>query len=321
MNRRTYIMSARARGTCATATFCFLLVCICPLNAQTQASPAPPPVPLAQQIDAPAVVDLITRASVAVCTEREQDPQGSMAIDEMQARPSLPLLHEDVSDGAARAERLLPLARTLTADTLRTLARDAGVPDATLRPALARLAAVRRIKPDMELRDNASVYYQDPRTIRFGTLFLAGLRTDEAMLSVLAHELTHAADGPRTSLAPLFRVMALRAARATRFRVAGHRAEELTCDLVGVLAARAYIARTTSLEPSARRTARAVEHNCVTRDETDLAHLSPRRTLRALLALEPAFAREITGEQAATLPVLVIRRARRASAAHATPRR
>ena len=116
--------------------------------------------------------------------------------------------------------------------------------------------------------------------------------------------------------------MAARAARATRFRVAGHRAEELTCDLVGVMVARAYIARTTSVEPFARRTARAVEHNCVTRDETDLAHLSPRRTLRTLLALEPAFAREITGEQAAAEPAPAPRRRpRRAAAAHATPRR
>ena len=304
--------ATRTAGSLLAALF----TCAFILSTQAQ---TPTPSPPAVEINA--AVNLVARASAIVCTEREQDPQGSMAIDEMQARPSLPLLHADVTDGAARAERLLPLARTLTAEALRTLARDAGVPKATLRPALARLAAVRRIKPDMELRDNASVYYQDPRTIRFGTLFLAGLRTDEAMISVLAHELTHAADGPRTALAPLFRVVALRAARATRFRIAGHRSEELTCDLIGVLAARTYIARTSSLEPFARRTARAVEHNCVTRDETDLAHLSPRRTLRALLALDPALARELTGEQAATLPVPAPRRARRAAAAHATPRR
>jgi hypothetical protein len=204
---------------------------------------------------------------------------------------------------------------------LRTLARAAGVPNETLHPALARLSAVRHIKPDVELRDNASVYYQDPHTIRFGTLFLAGLRADEAVISVLAHELTHAADGSRTTLAPLFRAVAQRAARANKMRVTGHRAEELTCDLVGVLVARAYIAQTPSVEPFARRTARAVEHNCVTRDETDLAHLSPRRTLRTLLALEPAFAREITGEQAAAEQAPTPRhRPRRAAAAHATTR-
>jgi hypothetical protein len=291
-------------------------LCTFILTAQAQTPTPSPPV-----TEISPALDLVTRASVAVCAEREQDPLGSMAIDEMQARPSLPLLQEDVTAGAARAERLLPIARTLTTAALRTLARDAGVPEATLRPALARVAAVRRIKPDMDLRDNASVYYQDPHTIRFGTLFLAGLRTDEAMISVLAHELTHAADGPYTRLASLFRVVATRAARATRTRIAGHRSEELTCDLIGVLVARTYIARTPSVEPFARRSARAVEHNCVTRDETDLAHLSPRHTLHALLALNPVFARELTGEQAATLPRHAPRRARRAAAAHATPHR
>jgi hypothetical protein len=184
-----------------------------------------------------------------------------------------------------------------------------------------RLAEVRHVKPDVDLRDNASVFYRDPHTIRFGTLFLAGLRSDEAMVSVLAHELTHVADGPHSALAPLFRRLAARAGAAAQFRVAGHRSEELTCDLVGLLAARAYVARTPSVEPFARRTARAVEHNCVTRDETDLAHLSPRRTLHALLALKPVFAREVTtGEAQATLPTS--RRASRArhAAAHATPR-
>src|SRR2546423_4327079 len=242
MNRCKLALTKHARRTHA-AVFVLMLACACPLNAQTQALPSPSPTPsptpalTAPQIEATTAGDLVTRASAAVCTEREQDPAGSMAIDEMQARPSLPLLHEDVTAGAARAERLLPLARTLTATALRTLARETGVPTATLRPALTRLAAVRHIKPDVELRDNASVYYQDPHTIRFGTLFLAGLRADEAVISVLAHELTHAADGSRTTLAPLFRAIALRAARTTKTRVAGHRAEELTCDLVGVLVA------------------------------------------------------------------------------------
>ncbi len=296
-----------------------LLACVLVLhvNAQTPApSPGPPPTP---RIAITTLDDLVTRATTAVCTEREQDPQGSAAIDEMQARPSLPLLHADVAAGAARAERLLPLARTLATESLRALARDERVPANVLRPALARIAEVRYVKPDMELRDNASVFYQDPHTIRFGTLFLAGLRSDEGMISVLAHELTHVADGPRAALASLFQRVARRASTAAGFRVAGHRAEELTCDLVGVIVARAYVARTPGVESLARRTARAVEHNCVTRDETDRAHLSPRRTMRALLALDATLARAVTGEQAVTLPKLRPR-THRAAAAHATSR-
>ena len=284
------------------------------VNAQTPvASPTSTP-----QAATDATSDPLTRAMNAVCTEREQDPQGSVAIDEMQARPSLPLLHADVLAGAKRAERLLPLAKTLAAAALRGLARAHRVSQETLQTALARLAEVRHVKPDVELRDNASVYYQDPHTIRFGTLFLAGLRSDESMVSVLAHELTHVADGPDSMLSVLFRRVARQAWRATQTRITGHRAEELTCDLVGALAARAYIARTESVEPLARRAARAVEHNCVTRDVTDTAHLSPRRTLLALLALDPTLAREITGEQQATLPPRRVRGRR--AAAHATPR-
>ncbi|HEX8069240.1 MAG TPA: hypothetical protein VF546_04760 [Pyrinomonadaceae bacterium] len=305
-----------------------------PAHAQTptqQPTPVPPtsaptaPAEAAAPASAAApraAADLLTRAAATVCAERERDPFGSAAIDEMQARPSLPLLHAEATAGAARAERLLPLAKALTADALRALARDYKLPADTLPPALARLALVRRVQPDVDLRDNASVFYQDPHTIRFGTLFLAGLRSDEGMISVLAHELTHVADGPRATLAPLFRAVALRARATARLRVAGHRAEELTCDLIGVEATRAYVARTPSVEPRPRRAARAVEHNCVARDETDVAHLSPRRTLRAMLALDPAFARELTGDPPPPATAQGLRRPARGrrAAAHAAPR-
>ena len=68
--------------------------------------------------------------------------------------------------------------------------------------AAARVEAVRRIKPDVDSRDNASVLLRDPRVIDFGTIFLAGLRSDEAVVSVLAHELTHIAGGQADSLRP-----------------------------------------------------------------------------------------------------------------------
>jgi hypothetical protein len=243
------------------------------------------------------VDELVRRAMNVACTERELDPQGSAPIDEMQARPSLPLRHAEVVAGAERAERLLPVAKILAAESLRRLVREYGIGEsAAVRAAFARLARVRAIKPDMELRDNASVLYKEPRTIRFGTIFLAGLRSDEGMLGVLAHELTHVADGAGGSLHALFRGVAQRAGQAATLRISARRGEELTCDLVGALAVRAYIARTPGVETLARRTARALAHNCVERDHTDRAHLSPRTTMRALLALDPALARELTGD-------------------------
>jgi predicted Zn-dependent protease len=55
----------------------------------------------------------------------------------------------------------------------------------------------------MDSRDNASVFLSRPHVITFGTIFLAGLRSDEGMISVLAHELMHIADGDNDSLRPL----------------------------------------------------------------------------------------------------------------------
>jgi hypothetical protein len=251
----------------------------------------------ARRVDAAREIDeLVKRAMAQACTEREQDPQGSAPIDEMQARPSLPLRHAEVVAGVERAERLLPTAKLLAMESLRRLLVEHKIKEASVRGSLARVAQVRSVKPDMELRDNASVLYREPRTIRFGTIFLAGLRSDEGMISVLAHELTHVADGPRGSLSALFRSVSRRAARAAQLRINLRRGEELTCDLVGTLSARAYIARTPGVETLTRRTARTLEHNCVERDNTDISHLSPRSTMRALLTLDPTLAREITGE-------------------------
>jgi hypothetical protein len=244
-----------------------------------------------------AVDELVGRAMGVACAERELDPQGSVPIDEMQARPSLPVRHAEVVAGVERAERLLPVAKVMAAESLRRLLREYGVRESgSLRAAFARLAQVSVIKPDVELRDNASVLYKEPRTIRFGTIFLAGLRSDEGMLGVLAHELTHVADGAGGSLRALFAGVARRAGGVAGLRVGARRGEELTCDLVGVWAVRAYITRTPGVETLARRTARAFAHNCVERDHTDRAHLSPRTTMRALLALDPALARELTGD-------------------------
>ncbi|HEY0084250.1 MAG TPA: hypothetical protein VGB61_15830 [Pyrinomonadaceae bacterium] len=279
---------------CVALVCAYQLACAVPvaLAQSSQAGRAAERVGAAREID-----ELVKRAMNVACAERELDPQGSAPIDEMQARPSLPLRHAEVVAGAQRAERLLPVAKTLAAESLRRLMREYGFRETpSLRAAFARLARVSAIRADIELRDNASVLYKEPRTIRFGTIFLAGLRSDEGMLGVLAHELTHVADGADGSLKALFRGVARRASNAAGLRIGARRGEELTCDLVGALAVRAYIARTPGVETLARRTARALAHNCVERDHTDHAHLSPRTTMRAVLALDPTLARELTGD-------------------------
>src|SRR3989441_13366498 len=244
---------------------------------------------------------IVERAIGATCTERVRDPSGSVPIDEMQARPSLPVSNPEAVAGQHRAERLLPATRKLVVNAIVQLAKEydlygSATMQSKINSATTRVETVRRVKPDVDARDNASVVLRDPRTIEFGTIFLAGLRSDQAMIGVLAHEVTHIANGQPDSLKPLFRAIGRRAATRTGLRIQGQRAEELSCDLVGALAVREYIKETPSWEPLPRRLARAFEHNCVDDDASDEDHLSPRNTIRALFALEVSLANEILGD-------------------------
>ena len=250
---------------------------------------------------------LVDDAIGIVCTQAKLDPQSSVAIDEMQAKPSLPVQSPEAKAGAERAQRLLPAAKSLTLSSLRQLAVEYGLNkspkfEARMRQATARVNSVKRVRPDMESRDNASVYLSKPHVITFGTIFLAGLRSDEGMISVLAHELMHIADGDNDSLRPLVAAVGNKAADLTGLEIHGQRGEEITCDLVGAMAARAYVASTPGYESIARRLARAVQHNCVEIDEGDEDHLSPRQTIRALLALNPVLVRELINDREERTP-------------------
>jgi hypothetical protein len=246
----------------------------------------------------PEAREMIELASRAVCKERVIDPKGSVPIDEMQARPSLPVRSPEAVAGMKRAQRLLPLTKSLVIASLRQIAKDYNLHQSRghayrIQRAITRVSAVKYIKPDMDSRDNASVFLQNPHTIIFGTIFLAGLPSDEGIVSVLSHELVHSADGGEDSLGPMFRAVGNRASQRTGLKIQDQKAEELTCDLVGMLAARAYVSREPSYEPLPRRISRSLAHNCVDQDEGDEDHLSPKTTIRALLALSPTLSREL----------------------------
>ena len=241
---------------------------------------------------------LVEQAMDAICTEQKLDPLASMPIDEMQARPSLPVHSPEAQRGLARAERVLPVAKNLVISSLQQLAVEYGFQrnggyQVRIRKAISRVQSVRRIRPDMDSRDNASVFLTRPHTITFGTIFLAGLRSDEGMISVLAHELMHIADGNSDNLRALVNAVSLRASTLTGMDIRGQRGEELTCDLIGAMAVRSFVSDSPSYESVARRLARSVQHNCVDVDEGDEDHLSPRNTIRALLAIHPVLVREL----------------------------
>jgi len=241
--------------------------------------------------------ELVERAIEVTCTERRRDPKGSVPIDDMQGRPSLPVRSGEAVAGAERAQRLLPLAKELVIESITKLASEYKFSSTSarrnLQRATQRVRMVKRIKPDMDSRDNASVLMRNPVTITFGTIFLAGLPSDEAMISVLSHELVHIADGDHDALLQLYRAVGNRASALTGLDVREQRAEELTCDLVGAMAAREFVANTPDYTPLPRRVSRVIAHNCVTEDEGDEDHLSPRNTIRALLSLDPTLARDL----------------------------
>jgi hypothetical protein len=259
-------------------------------NRSTQASHA-------AETMSPEARELVERAIEIACIERRRDPKGSHPIDDMQGRPSLPVQSAEAVAGSERAQRLLPLAKNLTIEALSQLIREyklsSGNSFPRLQRAIQRVRLVRRIKPDMDSRDNASVLMRNPATITFGTIFLAGLPSDEAMISVLSHELVHIADGDQGTLLPLYRAVGKRASSLTGLSVRNQRAEELTSDLVGAMAAREFVADTPDYDRLPRRISRAVAHNCVEADEGDEDHLSPRETIRALFSLNPSFTREL----------------------------
>ena len=241
---------------------------------------------------------LIDSAIGVVCTQAKLDPQSSIPIDDMQARPSLPVQSPEAQAGAERAQRLLPQAKALMISSLRQLVTDYGLDKSPrfqkrMLQATARVNNVKRVRPDMDSRDNASVFLSKPHMITFGTIFLAGLRSDEGMISVLAHELMHIADGDSDSLRPLVTAVGAKASDLTGLDTRGQRSEEITCDLIGAMAARAYVATTPGYDSIARRLSRSIQHNCVAQDEGDDDHLSPRNTIKALLALNPVLVREL----------------------------
>jgi hypothetical protein len=246
----------------------------------------------------PEARELAEIASGVVCKERIKDPKGSVPIDDMQARPSLSARSSEAVAGAKRAQRLLPTAKNLAVTSLRDLAKDydfynSKAASLRLQRAIAHVEAVKYIRPDEDSRDNASVFLKNPHTIVFGTIFLAGLPSDEGIVSVLAHELVHIADGSEDSLNLLFRAVGNRASKLTGMKIHEQRAEELTCDLVGTLAVHSYVASSPSYDLLPRRISRSLEHNCVDKDEGDEDHLSPRNTIRALMALNPTLAHEL----------------------------
>ncbi len=239
-------------------------------------------------------IDSVERAMNSICTQRGRDPQATVPIDEMATQQVLPLTHPQVIAARKRAESLLPVAKRLVPFALSHIAAMNDLKPLSLRWIITRVQAVKTIKTEVEERDNSAWRSSEPDAIVFGTIFLAGLRSDEAIIAVLAHELTHAVNGTDQALQPVFTHIGTKAARIGS-PVSVSAAAELTCELVGIEVLRDYVSQTSKSGPTAQRLIRAFEKDCVRKDLADENHLSPRQTMRLLLKLEPDVSTAIVG--------------------------
>jgi hypothetical protein len=239
--------------------------------------------------------DMVERAITTICQERIRDPQGSIPIDVMASQPPLPLDDPRVVEGRRRAERLLPVAKRLVPIALSRLAASYDLEPLSLNWIVSRANTVGTINAEVEAHDNAAWRPNEPRAITFGTIFLAGLRSDEAMITVLAHELTHAVNGTDQALQPLLSRIGAKASQMRGSPVEGEIAVELASEMVGIQVLREYTGRSSKGGVMRRHLARALGKDCVRLDLADAHHLSPRETMRILLRLDPTLTSALAG--------------------------
>jgi len=223
----------------------------------------------------------VERTIQFICQDRTRDPKATIPIDRMATHPLMPLTTSRVIAGRDRAEAMLPVAKRLLPFALSRVAANNGLEPLNAQWILERIQSITAIRPDVREGDNASWHPGEPNVIVFGTVFLNALRSDEAMLAVLSHEITHAINGTDHALQPIFS----RVNQKSSVGLAA--AEELVSELVGIEVVRDYISQTSSQGSQNRRLARSLQKNCVSLDLSDAHHLSPRHTMRMLVELDP----------------------------------
>lgn len=190
--------------------------------------------------------------------------------------------------GIKNVEKLLPLARRLTLESLQALAADYRIEPAEIRTAARHIEEVQTIVLDENLGDKAEVDDNEPTEIRVGTSYARDLTTDAETMLLLGHELTHVAARGGNLNAFVERV-AQRAARLAGVAPAESQKEDLACDFVGEQTLKRLIrSSATNEETAAKQLARALDDDSDDADDdVDEEHLGQRVTFKALLALDP----------------------------------
>jgi len=189
--------------------------------------------------------------------------------------------------GIKNVEKLLPLARRLTLESLQALAADYNIEPAEIRVAARHIDEVQTIVLDENLGDKAEVNDEQPTEVRVGTDYARDLTTDGETMMLLGHELTHMAVRGG-NLNAFVEQVAQRAEHAAGVSPASSQKEDLACDFVGEQALKRLVkSSTTNKEAAAKQLARVLDYDADDADEGDEEHLSQHATLKALLALDP----------------------------------
>lgn len=289
----------------------FGLLATAPLNRQAGAPPDPKPHQMSLDIARLSPPELEALALDALAALRDRG--GPVAPREFSAgwsspgRPGSDL--RQVRAGMRNIRRLLPLAKTLTLESLREKLKPS-----RLLGEKRLISGVRHIVLDPGLGSSAEVMDDDLTVIYVGPDYAAFLTSDDEAMLLLGHELTHVA--ARTGRLNNFIEDVDKAARdAANLELAERQKEELACDLTGAEVLKRYInlhptsetkaerfSRVFGYEPPAERLARAWQDFCASYngDSLDDEHLSQDQTIRALLGLDSEFKSLIPGDAIST---------------------
>ena len=203
--------------------------------------------------------------------------------------------------GLKNIRRLLPLAKLLTLDALRTAQTDGHLKTSGLLKEKRLLQGVRKVVLGPELEGDAGVWDDRLWEIHIAADYAPALISDDEAIFVLGHELTHVA--ARSGRLGQFIDNVKETARLSAdVEPTREQKEDLACDYIGAQVLKHFImlyptgqtekerfSRITGLESSSQRLALAWEDFCASYNGIpgDEDHLGQAQTMRALVALDP----------------------------------
>jgi hypothetical protein len=184
--------------------------------------------------------------------------------------------------GMRNVRRVLPLAKTLTVEALRSAGLRFGVPVPQMEAAERLISSANRLTFDKRLGDVAMVDDRYPSEIRIGPACAASLVSDDAAVFILAHELVHVANA-RDDLGAFTGVVTREAKSMACVSPTDGQEGDLACDFIAELVLRNFARK----HPTNQCPEERICLTLMSGNAGDKTHLSDAQTLRALIGLDP----------------------------------